>query len=232
MKTKMTTNQEIEQIVENLLFWVIMLAFVIIQYDYLAFNNPMMCAFWFASMLATIPWIFCLNLPTGARKYAKRWFIPSNNAVDASKIRNEIKKQNRQALKIALIWIIFLILEGLALYLNIITEKEVILGLIILRIVDQMFVMIWCPFGAIMKNKCCTTCRIYGWNQLMLNSPMIFFPAVYSYSLIILSMIPFIQWEVAIRRHPERFSARSNAAIRCSNCPGICGRCRCKKMLS
>ena len=99
MKTKMTTNQEIEQIVENLLFWVIMLAFVIIQYDYLAFNNPMMCAFWFASMLAIIPWIFCLNLPTGARKYAKRWFIPSNNAIDASKIRNEIKKQNRQAIK-------------------------------------------------------------------------------------------------------------------------------------
>ena len=211
-----------------------MLLIAIVEYDTLdiGFNSPLMKAFWLASMFTIISWIFCSNLPAGARKHRKRWFIPSNTAVDASKIRNEIKKQNRQALKIALIWIVFLILEGLALYLNIITEKEVILCLVILRIVDRMFVMIWCPFGAIMKNKCCTTCRIYGWDQLMLNSPMIFFPAVYSYSLIILSMIPFIQWEVAIRRHPERFSARSNAAIRCSNCPGICGRCRCKKMLS
>ena len=228
MKTKTTKNMEKERLIGGLLFWCGMLLAIILEYNSidLTFNNPLMCIFWLMSVLMIISWIFCINLPVGARKYTKRWFIQSNSAVDDSELRKEIRWQSRQAIKIAVIWIIFLSIEGIALYFNIVTEKFIIFGMCILRIVDKLFIFWWCPFGAIMNNKCCTSCRIYGWDQLMLNSPMIFLPSLFSYSLVILSMIPFIQWEVAIRRHPERFSPRSNVAIRCSNCPGVCGRCK------
>lgn len=217
-----------ELLLLSILFWTMMLLIAIVEYDTLdfGFNSPLMKAFWLASMFTIISWIFFSNLPAGARKHRKKWFIPSNTAVDASKIRNEIKKQNRQALKIAVIWIIFLTFEGLFIHFNIVDQRFIILGGIILRIADRMFVLIWCPFGAIMKNKCCTTCRIYGWDQLMLNSPLLFYPSIYTYTLLILSSIPFIEWEMSVKKHPERFSQISNAAIRCPNCCEVCGRCR------
>ena len=229
MKTKAKSNQEREQIIDHLLFWVIILIIAIVGYDDLTFNGPIMRVFWFASMLMIISWILCIDLPTGARKHRKRWFIPSDSAINDSKINQAIKEQNMQAIKIAVIWIVFLLIEGIMIHFDIITEKLVILGLIILRIADRLFIIVWCPFGAIMNNRCCTTCRIYGWDQAMLNSPLVFFPSAYSYTLIALSFIPFIEWEVAVHRHPERFFQMTNRAIRCSNCAGVCGRCKNKR---
>ena len=226
METKVKSNQEIEQLIENLLFWVIMLVFIIIEYDYMTFDSPLMCVFWFAGVLTIIPWIFRFNLPAGARKHIKRWFIPSNSAIDDSKLNQGIKEQSMQAVKIAIIWATFILIEGIMIHFDIITEKEVILGLVILRIADRLFIMVWCPFGAIMNNKCCTSCRIYGWDQLMLNSPLVFFPSAFSYGLLALSFIPFVEWELAVRKHPERFSPSTNVAIRCSNCTSVCGRCK------
>ena len=185
-----------------------------------------MDAFWFAGMLMIISWIFSINLPAGAKKHRKRWFIPANSTVDNIMLKQQTKEQNKNAVKIGIIWIIFLLIEGLSLHFNIITEKFVILGLVILRIADRLFILIWCPFGAIMNNKCCTSCRIYGWDQLMLNSPLVFFPSAYSCSLIMLSFTLFIEWEIAANKHPERFFQATNSAIRCSNCAGVCGRCK------
>ena len=226
MENKKEQLREQERLIELLLFWVIMLIIAIKEYDDLTFKGPIMSAFWFASTLMIISWIFSINQPVGAKKHRKRWFIPANSTVDNKMLKKQTKEQNKNAAKVAVIWIIFLLVEGLLLHFNIITEKEVILGLIILRIADRLFIMVWCPFGAIMKNKCCTSCRIYGWDQLMLNSPLVFFPSAYSYSLIALSFIPFIEWELAVHRHPERFFQATNCAIRCSNCTDVCGRCK------
>lgn len=228
MKTK--AKSEIEQIIDHLLFWVIMLIITIIEYDDLTFNSPIMIAYWFASMLMIISWIFSINLPAGAKKHRKRWFIPANSTVDNIMLKKQTKEQNKNAAKIGVIWIIFLLIEGLSLHFNIINQKFVILGLIILRIADRLFIVIWCPFGAIMNNKCCTSCRIYGWDQLMLNSPLVFFPSAFSYGLLALSFIPFIEWELAVKRHPERFSPSTNVAIRCSNCTSVCGHCKNKNL--
>ena len=217
-----------ELLLFSILFWTILLVISIVEYNALdyGFNSPLMLVFWLASMFTITSWIICKNLPAGAKKHRKRWFIPSNNNVDASKIRNEIKKQNQQAVKIAVIWAIFLLFEGLFIHFNIVDQRFIILGMLILRIADRLFVLIWCPFGAIMKNKCCNECRIYGWDQFMLNSPLVFYPSIYTYTLLILSIIPFIEWEISVKRHPERFTQISNAAIRCPNCHEVCGRCR------
>ena len=83
---------------------------------------------------------------------------------------------------------------------------------------DLLCVLIWCPFRLIMKNKCCTTCRIFNWDHLMMFSPSIFIGGFYALSLVCMAVLCFIVWEVAVLVFPERFSEITNEALRCNNC--------------
>lgn len=181
---------------------------------------------WIVGMWTATKSLFCINRHKGATKHKKRYYTACKISADDVRVKNDIKKQSRQAVKILIMWFVFLVVEGVCYHYNIINEKLIILGTISLRIFDKLFVLIWCPIGTIMNNKCCTTCRIHGWDQLMLNSTLVFIPSVPSYSLIIISMIYFIDWEISVKRHPERFSQISNMTIRCTGCHEICGRCR------
>ena len=228
MKTKSKMNYYIE-----IMFWILMIIWVSTQkpesFNVSNFNvsSPLwLKIMWITSVWTAIIYILCIKIPMGAKKYRAKYFVASKDSVDDLKLKQYIKKQNKGAAKIAVLWAIFLIAEGISYYLNIIDIKIIILGTIGLRIIDKVFVIGWCPLGVIMGNGCCNQCRIYGWDQLMLNSTLVFLPSIFSYSLILISMIPFIEWEIAIKRHPERFSQSSNAAIRCSNCCEVCGRCR------
>ena len=228
MKTKR------REIYIGIMFWILVFIWAITQ-DEMSFkidsdvNYPnWLVAVWIVGMLTAIKSLFCIDRPAGATKHRKKYYI-ANKSVDDVKVKNDIKKQSKNAIRILFLWIVFLVVEGLSYYFHIINEKTIIIGMISLRIFDKLFILVWCPFGAIMGNKCCTTCRIYGWDQLMLNSPLVFLPSVPSYTLILISIIYFIDWEISVKRHPERFSQISNTAIRCSNCCEICGRCRNKK---
>lgn len=83
---------------------------------------------------------------------------------------------------------------------------------------DLICVLIWCPFRLMMGNRCCTTCRIFNWDHLMMFSPLLPVRGFFSDSLLILSAAAFVEWEVCVFRHPERFWEGSNAALRCSRC--------------
>ena len=181
---------------------------------------------WIVGMWTAIKSLFCIDRHKGATKHKKRYYTACKISADDVRVKNDIKKQSRQAVKILIMWFVFLIVEGVFYHYDIINEKMIILGTISLRIFDKLFVLIWCPISTIMNNKCCTTCRIHGWDQLMLNSTLVFIPSVPSYSLIIISTIYFIDWEISVKRHPERFSQISNMTIRCTGCHEICGRCR------
>ena len=224
MKTK--TQPYIE-----IVFWSLMLGWSISQNEEafeLSFNvnHPIwLVTIWIVGMWASVKSLFCINRPKGATKHRGKHYIASKKSVDDIKIKKEIKRQTKQAMKILALWIVFILVEGLFYLLNVISEKTIIVGAISLRVFERLFVLVWCPFGAIMKNKCCTTCRIYGWDQLMLNSPLVFIPSILSYALILISTIYFIEWEISIKRHPERFLQVSNEAIRCPNCHELCGRC-------
>ena len=69
-----------------------------------------------------------------------------------------------------------------------------------------------------MKNKCCTTCRIFNWDHLMMFTPMLFIKGFYSYSLILLAFGVFAVWEICVFLYPERFWENSNMALKCSEC--------------
>ena len=84
---------------------------------------------------------------------------------------------------------------------------------------DIICILFFCPFQTwFMKNRCCTTCRIYNWDFAMLFTPFLFIPSVYTWTLLGLALIILIRWEVTYKLHPERFSERTNESLRCKNC--------------
>ena len=83
---------------------------------------------------------------------------------------------------------------------------------------DLICVLVWCPFRLIMKNKCCTTCRIFNWDHLMMFTPMLYVKGFYSLSLLAVSILVWCCWELCVLIYPERFWEKSNAALQCSEC--------------
>ncbi|MBQ8537093.1 MAG: hypothetical protein IJ461_06810, partial [Clostridia bacterium] len=66
-----------------------------------------------------------------------------------------------------------------------------------------------------MKNRCCTTCRIFNWDHLMMFSPLVFIHSFYAQSLFLLALAVFFVWEGCILLYPERFWEQTNEALRC-----------------
>jgi hypothetical protein len=84
---------------------------------------------------------------------------------------------------------------------------------------DMICVLFYCPFQSIfMKNKCCTTCRIYNWDYAMMFTPLIFFINPYGWSLLGISLLVLLQWEITLKVHPERFAENTNQNLACENC--------------
>ena len=91
---------------------------------------------------------------------------------------------------------------------------------------DLICVLFWCPFRVwFMKNRCCTTCRIFNWDHFMMFTPFLFVPGLYSWSLAGLSVIIYVVWEIQVYTHPERFTDACNQSLKCKNCTDrLCGK--------
>ncbi|WP_455538917.1 hypothetical protein [Terrisporobacter sp.] len=60
-------------------------------------------------------------------------------------------------------------------------------------------------------------------------TPLIFIKNLWTYSLVAVGIILFIQWEYLNLKHPERFSPISNKTLRCGNCENDCRYNKCKQ---
>ncbi|WP_295583137.1 hypothetical protein [uncultured Oscillibacter sp.] len=84
---------------------------------------------------------------------------------------------------------------------------------------DIFCVLFFCPFQAwIMHNRCCTTCRIYNWDYLMLCTPLLALHNAFSQSACILATVVFLRWEVTYLFRRERFFESSNQSLQCRHC--------------
>lgn len=84
---------------------------------------------------------------------------------------------------------------------------------------DMICILFFCPFQTwFMKNRCCTTCRIYNWDFAMMFTPLIFVKNIYAWSLVGLSLALLLKWEILFRLYPERFSDKTNLSLRCAMC--------------
>lgn len=159
------------------------------------------------------------NIALGSQKFFKEKFRPAlHKLLDWDKLKEYMVSTNKAAGKVMVLWATLIAALGVLKHFKVIQNKHLFLISIAFYVCDLICVLIWCPFRLMLGNKCCTTCRIFNWDHLMMFTPMIFVGSFFSLSLVAMSLIDFIIWEVYIYLHPERFWEHSNMALKCSEC--------------
>lgn len=173
--------------------------------------------------------------PLGSQKFLKHCFEPLTDYMKRSD-QNFIKfiiKSNRDTLLVGIIWVGLTVAIAVAYFTGLIGRRMMLLISVAFYVCDIICVLFWCPFRVwFMKNRCCTTCRIFNWDHIMMFSPLLFVPGVYTWSLCAVALVIFAVWEVTFQLHPERFWEGTNTALRCANCTDrICGERLCAATL-
>ena len=172
---------------------------------------------WMFDMLCQIVPVW-KQLPVGSGKLFRGRFRPIKETINYPALRNHIIAATRAAYKVFVLWVGLLAVIAVLYYTHLIGKEILFLISACFYVCDLICVLIWCPFRLIMKNRCCTTCRIFNWDHLMMTSPMVFMGGFYSVSLILVAIAVFLAWELCILMYPERFWEQSNAALQCSEC--------------
>ena len=158
------------------------------------------------------------HVPLGSQKLFIQRFRPIREKINYEELKKYISFTAKAAGKVVVLWVALIAVIGALFFFNIIDRKVLLVISVAFYVCDLICVLIWCPFRLILKNRCCTTCRIFNWDHVMMFSPLIFIPSFYSWSLVGLSLIILLIWELAILVHPERFWEFSNDALKCANC--------------
>lgn len=158
-------------------------------------------------------------LALGSLKQYKIFYKPVKELIAKKELVPFFKKNQLDSLKVFGAWTLLVVGIGILWAAKILKEKELLLISALFYVCDLICVLFWCPFRVwILKNRCCTTCRIFNWDHLMMFSPLLFVPGVYSGSLLVIAVVVFLVWEASFILHPERFWEDTNAALLCCNC--------------
>ena len=158
------------------------------------------------------------NIALGSHKLFKNRFRPVLEKINIQALKTYIIRTSQAAYKVFILWGLLIAGLGALHHIGILQDVHLFLISVLFYVCDLICVLIFCPFRLIMKNKCCTTCRIFNWDHLMMFSPMLFIQGFFSISLIALSLCVFMAWEICIILYPERFWEKSNMALKCSEC--------------
>lgn len=159
------------------------------------------------------------DIALGSQKFFKEKFRPAiDKILDKKKLKEYIVNTNKAAGKVMALWATLIAFLGALKHFKVIENKHLFLISIAFYVCDLICVLIWCPFRLMLGNKCCTTCRIFNWDHMMMFTPMLFVGSFFSVSLIVLSLIDLVIWELMVYLHPERFWENSNMALKCSEC--------------
>ena len=158
------------------------------------------------------------KIPLGSQKLFANRFRPIREKINPKSVKQYIKTTTLSAYKVFVLWVLLIGIIGFLYFADFIDKKQLFLISVFFYVCDLFCVLIWCPFRLIMKNKCCTTCRIFNWDHLMMFSPLIFAGGFYSLSLVAFSLIAFIVWELCVLIFPERFWEITNVSLKCSEC--------------
>lgn len=125
----------------------------------------------------------------------------------------------RSTLAVAATWLALNGVFAVLYYTGVIDAGILVLIALFYSVADMICILFFCPFQTwFMKNKCCGSCRIYNWDYVMMCTPLVLIPNLFTIGLFSLALSLLIVWEIAVARHPERFSEATNAALRCANC--------------
>ena len=164
--------------------------------------------------------------PLGSQKYWAHRYLPNIKIINKNTLKKHMKELNNGSIAVAIVWILFVSIIDILYITNTISYQIVILISTAFYACDVICIVVWCPFRVIfMHNKCCTTCRIFNWDHIMMFSPLIVIPGIWTYSLLFMALLILSVWEIACVIHPERFLEKTNCALRCNNCTDkLCGK--------
>ncbi len=158
------------------------------------------------------------QIALGSQKHFSFRFRPIREKINMEALKKHVIATTKSAYRVLILWIALTVVLGVLHLLGVINSSVMVLISVVFYVCDLICVLIWCPFRLMMGNRCCTTCRIFNWDHLMMFSPLIFVGGFYCLSLVALSLIVFAVWELCIIIFPERFWEISNTALRCSEC--------------
>jgi len=170
--------------------------------------------------------------PLGSQKFLKACFQPLKAYMEKTDqgLLRFIYKSNRDTLLVGSIWLLLIIVIGVLHFTGVLSRNVLMVISVLFYVLDLVCVLYWCPFRVwFMKNRCCTTCRIFNWDHMMMFSPILFVPGFFTWSLCALALLVFLVWEITFSLHPERFWEGTNEALKCSNCTDrLCGERNCR----
>lgn len=158
------------------------------------------------------------KIALGSQKVFQMRFQPIRNKINRDALKQYIVSTTKAAYKVMGLWIALIAVIGILYFSGVIDRKILFLFTTCFYVCDLICVLIWCPFRLLLKNKCCTTCRIFNWDHLMMFSPVFFVGSFYTLSLATLALIAWLVWELCVLIFPERFWEFSNEALQCANC--------------
>lgn len=167
----------------------------------------------------------------GSQKLFANRFQPIREKINYDALKNYVVSTTKSAYKVFIIWGMLIIGLGALYYIGIINRIWIFMISVFFYVCDLICVLVWCPFRLTMKNKCCTTCRIFNWDHIMMFSPLVFIGGFFAISLVVMAALAWFIWELFVMIYPERFSEMTNAALKCSNCTDklctqYCQKCR------
>ena len=111
------------------------------------------------------------KIALGSQKLFRHRFRPIRDRISHASLRRYIVSTTKSAYKVMLLWVALGACIGLFYFSGLLTRKDLFMITVIFYVCDLVCVLIWCPFRLMMKNRCCTTCRIFNWDHLMMFTP-------------------------------------------------------------
>lgn len=134
--------------------------------------------------------------------------------------RQEVRAADRGALWVLLSWLALNALFYLGYWRGAVGNRFMVCLAGFYGVCDIICILFFCPFQAwMMHNRCCTTCRIFNWDYLMICTPLL--PLLKSpliLSACALAVLLLLRWEITHRRRPQYFYESGNRALRCTEC--------------
>ena len=158
------------------------------------------------------------EIALGSQKLFANRFRPIREKINYKALRDYVVTTTKAAYKIFILWTLLIVGIGVLYHSNGINKTGIFMITVVFYVCDLICVLIWCPFRLIMKNKCCTTCRIFNWDHLMMFTPLIYVGGFFATSLVVISILAWLVWELCVMLYPERFWEKTNVSLKCSEC--------------
>ena len=210
----MTSRERSLFIIIILLFILVFIYYILDKADILKKFIPLPIGVWVVFVVDMILRLFPSKFESmGCQKQFKRNYEPIDGAT------KPVNQSWKRTALVALVWLALNAVIGALYFLDIFDRGILILIAIGFSVCDIICILFFCPFQTwFMKNRCCTTCRIYNWDFAMMFTPLVFIPGLYTYSLLGCALVLLARWEITYRRYPERFSPVTNRCLDCSRC--------------